>query len=205
MNKLHRLKHTRLFLFATGLLLSIVPTLANAKDNPPVLITYSYEHELLPKSDGKPLLTIFINGNMRAIFPPYMKLAGIRQAQLNPDTLQELNSLISTNSLHSLSTETIAEELALYQAQQEQNRDSHQTVYAVMDSTTTFIEYNDPANNNEMISGENSPAIKIVQNNLSTNAKQYPRITTLQRANNLKIILQKILDTSNWTPVEDNS
>lgn len=205
MNKFHLPKHTRLILSATGLFLCIVATLANAENEPPVLITYSYEHDLLPKSGGKPLLTIFINGNMRAIFPPYMKLAGIRQAQLNPDTLQKLNSLISISSLHSLSTETISEELSLYQAQQEQTSGSDQTVYAVMDSTTTIIEYYDPSNTNETISGETSPAKKIVQKDLSTTTKQYPGVTTLQQANNLKKMLQKILDSSNWTLVGGNS
>jgi hypothetical protein len=202
MNNFYLPKHTRLILCAIGLFLS---SLANAENNSPVLITYSYEHELLSKSDGKPLLTIFINGNMRATFPPYMKLAGIRQAQLNPGTLQELNSLISTSSLHSLSTETISEELSLYQAQQEQTSDSDQTVYAVMDSTTTIIEYRDPANSNETISGETSPTKKIVQKDLSTTTRQYSGVTTLQQANKLKKMLQKILDTSNWTLVGGNS
>ncbi|MEE9339645.1 MAG: hypothetical protein V3U87_16345 [Methylococcaceae bacterium] len=204
MSKDHIQKYIQLFYAATGLFLSILATPTNAEDRPTILITYHYEHELLPKSKGEPLLTVFTNGKMRAVFSPTMKLAGIREAQLNAEALHELKSLILTNSSQGLSPETISEEISLYQTQQEQIKNTEKTVFAVMDSTTTIIEYQDLSKTNETTSGKPTLIKKIVQKNLSTIAKQYPGISILENTNNLKEMLQKILDISNWTSIGGN-
>ncbi len=205
MKILHLPSFTQLLLAVAGLIFYITATSVNAENENPILITYNYEHELLPKSESEPLLTIFTNGKMRAVFSPMMKLAGIREAQLNPDTLDELKSLILSSSSQGLSTEIISEEIALYQAQEEQVENTQKTVFAVMDSTTTIIEYQDPSNTNETVFGESNATKKIVQKNLSTTARQYPEISVLQDANNLKGMLQNILDTSTWTAIGSDS
>lgn len=185
----------------TGILLTLISIPVHAANEavPSTLITYNSEHELLPKSSGEPLLTIYNNGSMRAVFPVYMKRRGVHQAQLNTATLQKLKTLLTENTLQQLNTNTLAESIELQQAEQEQIEGVNETFYAVMDSTTTIIEYPAAENgNNEVIEGNTLPMKQIVQKNLAITAKQYPNIIILQHANNLRSLLQKILDTTEW-------
>ncbi len=209
MTKKHLPNCIQHFLLVAGLLISLVIVPVKAENESPVLITYTYEHELLPKLENEPLLTIYSNGSIRGVFPSFMKRKGVHQAQLKPGALRKLKALILAGTKQRLSTETISAEIAHHQALQEQIGETDETLFAVLDSTTTIIEYQVPQNalnTSESISGGgNNSSKRIVQKDLAVMARQYPGVTTLQATNKLKRLLQKILDTSDWTSVGGDS
>ncbi|MCK5829595.1 MAG: hypothetical protein KAH20_04775 [Methylococcales bacterium] len=184
-----------LFLIATGIFLNLAIVPVKAESEPPVLITYTYEHELLPKQGSTPFLTIYSNGSMRAVFPSNMKLSGVRNAQLSPSALHDLITLISADTMQGLNTETIAEEITLRQAQQEQIGNAGGTMHATMDSTTTIIKYQQVQSNS---------TTNIALKDVTSMASQFPEIVNLQKIKGLKNTLQNILDTSEWVSTGGN-
>lgn len=176
-----------------------------ANSVPGTLVTYTYQHELLPKGNSEPLLTVYSDGSMKAVFPVYMKRAGTYQGQLSDEQLQALKSLISAPEIVGYSAKKLSEEIALREAQQEQIEGKGKTYFAVMDSTTTIIELSTAPSGSSNETIGKSATKKIEQKDLSVTAKQHPDIPMLQKTQKLRIMLQNILDTSDWTKVGDNS
>ncbi len=193
----------RHFSLSLGLILSLLPAFLYAlgQGAPAALITYTYQHDLLPKSNSTPVLTIFSDGSMRAVFPASMKHAGTHQGQLAADKLQTLRALLSKPTMKTYNAAAIADEIATRKALQEQIT-GQETLFAVLDSTTTIIEIpTQSGSGNEALPGNtgNTSIKKIIQKDLPVMAQKNPDIVALQDARELQKLLQNILDTTPWT------
>ncbi|MCK5829554.1 MAG: hypothetical protein KAH20_04570 [Methylococcales bacterium] len=186
-----------------GILLAFASMSAKAESESPVMVTYTYEHELLPKMGNEPLLTIFVNGKMRAVFPSFMKRPGKFKAELPPSSFQELKTQITTALSQNINTSTISDEMSSAQnAQlQTQPQNGEQSGFSVSDSTTYIIRYESPQS---VVMSNVDLSNEIVQKDLTVMAEHFPNINTLQISNNLKKILQNILEKSDWKPEGNN-
>jgi hypothetical protein len=95
------------------------------------LITYNRLHELLPNNNSDPLLTVYQNGKVRAVYPAFMKKAGTYEWTLLDVDMRELQRLAGNPSVQQFNKQAVEEKIEKKQQAQ---------LTSISDSTTTVID-----------------------------------------------------------------
>jgi len=156
-------------------------------------ITYDLQHEILAHDNPEPLLSIYENGKARAVYPEFMKKAGIYEWKLANSELLELRKLAGKPSIQQFDEQAVQEEI-------EENDKQANTLVSISDSTTTLVEIKTINESGEVIEGSapNDGGLQsIAFDDVPDMAEQNPEITELVELESLQSRLEAILDQAN--------
>lgn len=153
-------------------------------------ITYDQQHEMLENNSPEPLLSIYDSGKARAVYPIYMKKAGVYEWQLADTEMQTLRKLAGKPGVQQFDEQAVQEEI-------DENNKQNNTLISISDSTTTAIEVKNTNESGEVLegSGANDGKLQsIAFEDVPDMAEQNPDITELTELDSLQSRLEAILD-----------
>ena len=156
-------------------------------------ITYDLQHEILAHDNPEPLLSIYENGKARAVFPEFMKKAGIYEWQLTDSELLELRKLAGKPGIQEFDEQAVQEEI-------EENDKQDNTLISISDSTATIVEVKPINESGEVLEGptpSRGELQSIAFDDVPDMAEQNPDITELVELESLQSRLEAILDQAN--------
>jgi len=156
-------------------------------------ITYDLQHEILAHDNPESLLSIYENGKARAVFPEFMKKAGVYEWKLADSELLELRKLAGRPGIQEFDEQAVQEEI-------EEKSKQANTLVSISDSTTTLVEIKTINESGEVIEGSapNDGGLQsIAFDDVPDMAEQNPEITELVELESLQSRLEAILDQAN--------
>jgi len=178
-------KHIHYSLIFALLMIVSGPVLAND-----LIVTYDQQHELLANNNPEPLLSIYANGKARAVYPEYMKKAGIYEWQLSDSEMKVLHRLIGKQGIQQFDEQAVKEEI---EAKNEQ--DKPLPLY-ISDSTTTVIDIKNLNASGEVIEGavgSEEELVSIAFEDVPEMAEENPEVTELGELQTLQSRMEAIL------------
>jgi len=176
-----------------GLIATALLTISGVAFAERSLITYDQQHELLANNNPEPLLSIDTNGKARAVYPEYMKKAGVYEWQLADSELQALRKLAGKLGIQQFDEQAVQEEI-------EKNDRQDNILHSISDSTTTVIDIKSLNESGEVLEGANTNGGElqnIAFEDVPEMAEQNPEITELNELESLQSRLEAILDQAN--------
>ena len=176
-----------------GLIATALLTISGVAFAERSLITYDQQHELLANNNPEPLLSIDTNGKARAVYPEYMKKAGVYEWQLTDSELQTLRKLAGKPEIQQFDEQAVQEEI-------ENNDRQDNTLRSISDSTTTVIDIKSLNESGEVLEGASTNGGElqnIAFEDVPEMAEQNPEITELNELESLQSRLEAILDQAN--------
>ena len=184
----------RSWLIMHGLVATALLTMSGVAFAERPLITYDQQHELLANNNSEPLLSIYTDGKARAVYPEYMKKAGVYEWQLADSELQTLRKLASKPGIQQFDEQAVQEEI-------EKNGKQDNTLQSISDSTKTVIDVKNLNESGEVLEGGASTnggeLQSIAFEDVPEMAEQNPEITELTELESLQSRLEAILDQAN--------
>jgi len=156
-------------------------------------ITYDLQHEILAHDNPEPLLSIYENGKARAVFPEFMKKAGVYEWQLTDAELLELRKLAGKPGIQEFDEQTVQEEI-------KENDEQDNTLTSISDSTATIVEVKPIDESGEVLEGQipsRGELQSITFDDVPDMAEQNPDISELVELESLQTRLEAILDQAN--------
>jgi len=153
-------------------------------------ITYDLQHEILAHDNPEPLLSIDENGKARAVFPEFMKKAGIYEWQLTDAEFLELRKLAGKPGIQEFDEQAVQEEI-------EENDKQDNTLISISDSTAIIVEVKSIHESGEVIEGptpSKDELQSITFDDVPDMAQQNPDITELVELESLQSRLEALLD-----------
>jgi hypothetical protein len=158
-------------------------------DNP--IVTYDQQHELLANNNSEPLLSIYANGKARAVYPRFMKKAGVYEWQLSNSEMKVLHQLIGKQGIQQFDEQAVREEIEI------KNEQSNTLPLYISDSTTTVIDIKNSNASEEVMDGavENgNELVSIAFEDVPEMAEENPEVSELGELQTLQSRLEAILD-----------
>ncbi|RUM95032.1 MAG: hypothetical protein DSZ28_00085 [Thiothrix sp.] len=156
-------------------------------------ITYDLQHEILAHDNPEPLLSIYENGKARAVYPEFMKKAGVYEWQLTKSELLELRKLAGKPGIQEFDEQAVQEKV-------EEKDKQDNTLISISDSTTTLVEVKTINESGEVIEGSATSGgdlQSIAFDDVPDMAEQNPEVTELVELDSLQSRLEAILDQAN--------
>jgi len=156
-------------------------------------ITYDLQHEILAHDNPEPLLSIYENGKARAVFPEFMKKAGVYEWKLADSELLELRKLAGKPGIQEFDEQTVQEEI-------KENDEQDNTLTSISDSTATIVEVKPIDESGEVLEGQipsRGELQSITFDDVPDMAEQNPDISELVELESLQSRLEAILDQAN--------
>jgi hypothetical protein len=160
------------------------------------IVTYDQQHELLTNNNPEPLLSVYANGNARAVYPKFMKKAGVYEWQLSDSEIQALRRLIGKPSIQQFDEQVVKEEI-----ETKNEQDNNLPLY-ISDSTTTVIDVKNLNASGEVIEGgvgNGDELMTIAFEDVPEMAEENPEVTELGELQTLQSQLEAILDQASPT------
>jgi hypothetical protein len=160
------------------------------------IVTYDQQHALLTNNNPEPLLSVYANGKARAVYPRFMKKAGIYEWQLSDSEIQALRRLIGKPSIQQFDEQVVKEEIKTKNEQ-----DNNLPLY-ISDSTTTVIDVKNLNASGEVIEGgvgNGDELMTIAFEDVPEMAEENPEVTELGELQTLQSRLEAILDQASPT------
>jgi hypothetical protein len=154
------------------------------------IITYDVHHDLLENNNPEPLLSIYADGKARAVYPEYMKKAGVYEWQLSDAEMQAVRKLAGKPGIQEFDEQAVSEKI-------EENENDDDLSFYISDSTRTVIDVKEITESGEVIEGatavDSEPKVVSFED-VPEMAEEHPEITELSELKDLQSQLETILE-----------